>query len=82
MKSTKERLTSLAEVVDLWQTGHLNESRAIMMIHGLTSTHIHEILTAKIHETVLLEKSLALAETVRKRVIKNTDWRKIEIRDC
>jgi hypothetical protein len=67
-KTTTQRLTSIQEVMTLWKEGFITTARAMMMVHGLASAHIHDILMAKVEEP-----------TFNLTDIKDIEWKKIEV---
>ncbi len=67
MKTARERLTSIADCIELLDGGHITEIRAIMLVHGVTSAHIHDLLMARVADEFDLVES------------KDTQWTPIPI---
>lgn len=73
MKTTLERLMSIAETIELWQGGHITDARAFMFVNGITSAHIHDRLVKEVtDEARAIDRQAAIkAQPVQ--------WKQIEI---
>lgn len=74
-KTTIQRLLSIAEIMELWTQQYITDARAMMMVHGIASAHIHDILMTNVElETIPIDKQPAIDID-----IKNIQWKKLEV---